>query len=68
MARGFSYSGTGTVYTPYYGHSRGYITVESASFNESTGKITIVWDLGFACDSGYTGASVAAVALTVAAF
>lgn len=62
MARSFSYSGAGTVYTPYYGYSRGFIKVESVSFNESTGKITITWDLGFACDSGATGASVAAVA------
>ena len=62
MARSFSYSGAGTVYTPYYGYSRGFIKVESVSFNESTGKITITWDLGFICDSGSTGALVAAVA------
>lgn len=62
MARTFSYSGAGTVYTPYYGAARGFLKIESVSFNESTGKITITWDLGFACDSGSTGGLMAAVA------
>lgn len=68
MARGFSYSGAGTVYTPYFGGiNRGFITINSVSFNESTGKITINWNAGFHCiyddgnnDSGGNCSAIAA--------
>ena len=49
MARSFSYSGAGTVYTTYFGSSRGFIKIESVSFDESTGKITILNFWGVWC-------------------
>lgn len=62
MARSFSYSGAGTVYTTYFGSSRGFIKIESVSFDESTGKITITWDLGFKYDYSSGGGLIAAAA------
>lgn len=62
MARSFSYTGAGTVYTTYFGSARGFIKIESVSFNESTGKITITWDLGFKYDYSSGGGLISAVA------
>lgn len=62
MARGFSSSGAGTVYTPYFGSSRGFIKIEGVSFNETTGKITITWDLGFVYDYSSGGGLITAAA------
>lgn len=62
MARGFSSSGADTVYTPYLYHSRGFIKITGVSFNESTGKITITWDLGFIHDYSSGGSLISAAA------
>ena len=62
MARGFSSEGADTVYTPYLYHSRGFIKIKGVSFNESTGKITITWDLGFIHDYSSGGSLISAAA------
>lgn len=62
MARGFSCSGKGIVYTKLFTPvTTGFIEIVNATFDESTGNITIVWDLGFNC-SGGTGGVVSAAA------
>lgn len=64
MARGFSYTGGGIVHTPLFSPvTTGFIEIVNVTFNESTGKITIWWDLGFNCSAGTGGVCSAAAAI-----